>query len=145
MGLGEDLSGDRADPLLEPGDHSRLELGRNRFAVGRVPGWIHRQQHVAHVLERYRVEIFDHHPAFGCGEDLAVLGDANNVFVAKHRPVARLVVHLDPGDRLTPSLFVEPLVGRSVDIGVGIGDPPGHWISPPSGGRPRRRGFRSDQ
>ena len=52
-GLGpvEDLPRDGADTSLHLADDARLELGRDRPAVGRVAGWVHRQQHVAHLLE----------------------------------------------------------------------------------------------
>ena len=83
-------------PAIEFGDNPRLELRRDRLAVCRVARGIHRQEHVAHGFERDRVEVFDDDAALGRTEDLAVLGDVNDVGMAEHGPVAGFVVHLDP-------------------------------------------------
>ena len=57
VGVVEDPANDLANPAVEFGDDPRLELRRDRLAVRRVARWIHRQEHVAHGLERDRVEV----------------------------------------------------------------------------------------
>ena len=130
VGVVEDPANDLANPAVEFGDDPRLELRRDRLAVRRVAWRIHRQEHVAHGLERDWVEVLDDDTALGRTEDLAVLGDMNDVGMAEHGPVAGFVVHLDPRHRLGRPKGVEARMRGPVDVGVGISDESGHVAQP---------------
>ena len=73
VGAVEDRGDDLAHSTLEFSDDAGLELCSERFAIRGMPRRVHRQQHVAHVLESDRIQVFDDHSTFGRTEHVAVL------------------------------------------------------------------------
>jgi hypothetical protein len=121
-GLGEDGAAAVADLLLHAPDHPRREVGRQRLAVGGVLRRVHHQQHVAHHVEPFRVEVLEDDAAEPGGEDLGVAGDVDDIRMAEHRPVTGLAGHVLPVDRVGPPQLGERLVDRVAQVPVRVVD-----------------------
>ena len=119
-GAFQDAAADGADLSVHRADDLGLEARDERAPVVDVPGWVHRQQHVAHADEPGLVEVLHHHAALARREQHRLPRDGGEVGVLQHRPEPGLIRHVLPVDRLRAAELGEEFVRRGLDERVGI-------------------------